>query len=66
MTASYRQKVEQIISTGDMPAIEGSYERDQAIGLLEDYASHPDSGDLVVERAQNAVEQLTDSQEGER
>lgn len=58
MTANWRAKVEQIISTGEIPSAESGYERDQMLGLLKDYADHPDSGDLVVERAEDAIEQL--------
>ncbi len=56
--AKVSQKVEWIISTGRMPAIEGSYERRRAIGFLDDYASHPDSSERVRERAKTAIDEL--------
>ncbi len=56
--AKVSQKIEWIISTGRIPAIEGSYERRRAIGLLDDYASHPESSELVRERAKTAIDEL--------
>jgi hypothetical protein len=62
------QKVTQIISRGAAPDIlDDGYERRWAIGALKDYASHPRSADIVVERAEAAIEQLSDetSEEGD-
>lgn len=58
MTANHRKKVEQIISTGEIPPVESSYEQRRAVALLKDYRDHPDSSELVRERASDAIEQF--------
>lgn len=60
------QKVTQIISRGADPEIlEEGYERQTAIPFLNDYATHPRSTETVVERAEAAIEQLSDDTDEE-
>lgn len=66
-SAKVEQKVEWIISTGRIPDIEDGYESDRAGRMLSDYATHPNSDDLVVKRAENAIEALAgENEEAER
>lgn len=57
-TEKVSQKVESVIGTGDVPDIEDSYERHRMVNQLCDCIKHPDSSELVRERAQNAIEQI--------
>ncbi|WP_248911085.1 hypothetical protein [Halocatena marina] len=57
------QKVERIISTGNIPTIDDGYERERIVRGLDDYATHPDSSEIVVERAEKAIEQLAGNEQ---
>ncbi|WP_248911037.1 hypothetical protein [Halocatena marina] len=57
------EAVERIVSTGNIPTIDDGYERERIVRGLEDYATYPDSSDIVVERAKKAIEQLTGTKE---
>lgn len=54
------EKVEWIVTTGNIPDnIDSGYEKEQIVRRLNDYATRPSSSDRVVERAEEAIEQLT-------